>query len=308
MKRTVIFAVLVLGLQVACARKEPVVSVSVALSDDAEVVVDRAYKLAKAKNYGLALDYLDRAAADLGEDPGLLECMNDVAVWMQLHERALDSALRLEAASTRKSPWNLLKIAEALLKLERADEALVYIERSVNERAFKRFKVFELAVYDPLRENPRFQRCITDAQASIGIGQPIHDLAVKTLDGDTVELRALGGRVVLIDFWASWCAPCIRELPHLQEIYSAHAAEGFEIVGISLDSDAELAADYVAEKEISWPTAHAPDGWQGGIVTSYGVNALPSTWLYDRKGVLRYYNVHGDDLGRAVEELLAEGG
>jgi thiol-disulfide isomerase/thioredoxin len=274
--------------------------------DDVHTIASRAYDLARNHEYEKACAHLDRAITVFGDAPVLLECYNDVANWTDQHDLALDTALRLEVAAERKSPWNLLKIAEALLKLGRPAEALDYVERAVDERSFKRYGVFSGTVYDPLRDNPRFIACVRRAEEGIGLGSPMRDVTVETVNGKEIPLRSLAGRVVLLDFWATWCAPCRRELPNLKALHDRYAGEGFEIIGVSLDEEAGVVLDYVDRNGIPWPVCHPPGGWQSAVVERYGVNALPSLWLYDRSLILRHYNLRGEELADAVAGLMAE--
>lgn len=280
------------------------IAASMELSDDVAVLTERADALIREKKYGLALEYLKHGIERVGDQPDLLERLNDLAVHLGNFDLALDTALRLESAASRASPWNQLKIAEALLHLGRAEEALPYIECAVFTRGFKRFGVFDGAVYDPLRENDSFQRCVAGTRDNVGIGNPLPDLTFHTLGGKELELRSLTGKVVVVDFWATWCGPCARELPNLKALYSEYSSNGLEVVGLSLDSSAGVLAAYVADKSIPWPVSHLQDGWKSQAVAQYGVNALPSLWIYDRRGTLRYYNLRGDELRRAIDSLI----
>lgn len=279
-------------------------AVSTELSDDVTILIERADALIRSKSYGAALEYLERGLERVGDQPDLLERLNDLAAYLGHYDLALDAALRLEAAASRVSPWNQLKIAEALLHLGRAEEALPYIQCAVFERGFKRFKVFDGAVYDPLRENDEFQRCVAATMENIGIGNSLPDLTFRTLEGKELKLRSLMGKVVVVDFWATWCRPCIMELPNLKALYSEYSSRGLEVVGLSLDNNAEVVASFVADKSVQWPVIHLRDGWKSQVVTQYDVNALPSTWIYDRHGTLRHYNLRGDELRQAIESLL----
>jgi len=299
-----VLAVVLVSVSWSCGGHKPGASTAIEVPADVDAVLEKADALWKSGDRARAFEYIGQAVDKIGEDPKLLERFNDLAFALRRHEAALDTALRLEKADPRKSPWNQLKIAEALLHLNRPDDALPYIECAVTERSFKRYAIFDLEIYDPLRKRERFQRCVELAKSNISIGSPLPDLTVQTLDGRGIPLRSLAGTVVLIDFWATWCRPCVKELPNLQALYSEHSREGFEIVGLSLDADRETVAKYVDEKAIAWPVCHLEGGWQSTVVGQYGVNALPELWLYDRSGVLRHYNLRGEELRRAVEELL----
>jgi thiol-disulfide isomerase/thioredoxin len=120
-----------------------------------------------------------------------------------------------------------------------------------------------------------------------------------------VDLKNLKGKVVLIDFWATWCGPCVGELPHVKEAYNELHGKGFEVVGISLDSDKSKLTKFVADKKMEWPQYFDGKQWENEISTKYGIQSIPAMWLIDKKGNLRDVNARPDLKGK-VEKLLAE--
>jgi thiol-disulfide isomerase/thioredoxin len=136
------------------------------------------------------------------------------------------------------------------------------------------------------------------------LGKPV-DLKFKALDGRDVDVSALKGKVVLVDFWATWCGPCVEEIPHVVEDYQKFHDKGFEIVGISLDEDKAALEKFVREKKMAWPQYFDGQGWKGAIIQKYGIAALPAMWLVDKKGNLKDMNA-GDDLAAKIEKLMAE--
>ena len=138
------------------------------------------------------------------------------------------------------------------------------------------------------------------------VGTEMTDLKFTALDGSQVDIASYKGKVVLIDFWATWCGPCLAEMPNVKKAYEAHRSEGFEIIGISLDESKDKVEDYLREQGISWPQYFDGKGWKNKISTSYGISSIPATFLLDRKGVVKYVNIGGRRLEEAVKELLAE--
>ncbi len=140
-----------------------------------------------------------------------------------------------------------------------------------------------------------------------GIGETI-DLKFTAVDGREVDLAKLKGQVVLVDFWATWCGPCIAELPNVKRVYESYKDQGFTIVGISLDrSNAEQKLiDFVAKNNMPWP--HHFDGkwWENEFAVKNGVKAIPAAWLFDQDGKLVTKSARGQKLEDEVQRLLSE--
>ena len=140
------------------------------------------------------------------------------------------------------------------------------------------------------------------------VGKPL-DIKFTALDGTKVDLSQTKGKVVLVDFWATWCGPCVGDIPHIKEAYNQFHAQGFDIVGISFDYDKPALQRFVQKEELPWPQYF--DGkawqnkWQNKFGIQYGIAGIPAMWLVDKKGDLRDTNAR-DDLKAKVQMLLAE--
>ncbi len=153
-------------------------------------------------------------------------------------------------------------------------------------------------------------RITPQLQAAVGWKSAATDAPAVTfamLDGRALPLDELKGRVVLVNFWATWCPPCRAEMPGFQKVYEAKHADGFTMVGISMDEGSrQHVASYLRDHGITYPVAMAtPDA----VAAFGGVNSFPTSFLIDRQGGVRY-TVHGlfaeVTLRAAVERLLAE--
>ena len=110
------------------------------------------------------------------------------------------------------------------------------------------------------------------------------DFSLQALDGREVILSKTKGKAVLLDFWATWCGPCRESIPHLVQLYKTYHAQGFEIIGLSLDKAGKDAVHhFVQSMDIPYPIVMAPDS----VVRDYGVHGLPTTILIDREGKIR---------------------
>jgi thiol-disulfide isomerase/thioredoxin len=132
------------------------------------------------------------------------------------------------------------------------------------------------------------------------------DLKFKAIDGTDVDVAKLRGKVVLVDFWATWCGPCRMEIPNVVATYNQLHKAGFEIVGISLDQSKEKLLGYTQQAGMTWPQYFDGKGWANDISRRYGINAIPAAWLVDKKGIVRSTQARGADLAEQVEALLAE--
>ena len=136
------------------------------------------------------------------------------------------------------------------------------------------------------------------------VGSPV-DLKFTDTRGKKVDTAALKGKVILVDFWATWCGPCKAEVPHVVEAYKKLHEKGFEIIGISLDSDKAALTKYTKDNHMTWAQYFDGQGWKNKIAVKYGINSIPAMWLIDKEGNLASANARGG-LEAEVEKLLAK--
>lgn len=136
------------------------------------------------------------------------------------------------------------------------------------------------------------------------IGKPL-ELSFTDLHGKKVDIKNYAGKVVLVDFWATWCGPCIAALPEVKETYSKLHDKGFEILGISLDSEKETLVQFLAAEKMTWPQHFDGSGWENKLVQKFEITGIPSMWLVDKKGNLRDVAANMG-LQEKVTKLLAE--
>lgn len=146
---------------------------------------------------------------------------------------------------------------------------------------------------------------LTSLKATAELRTKPLDLKFTAVDGSEVDMAKLRGKVVLIDYWATWCGPCVAELPNVLKAYEELHPQGFEIIGISLDQDKAKLESFVKERGMTWPQYFDGQGWGNALSTRYGIRSIPAMWLVDKKGMVVSTNAR-NGLTEAVKKLLAE--
>ncbi|RMF43804.1 MAG: hypothetical protein D6753_04220 [Planctomycetota bacterium] len=128
------------------------------------------------------------------------------------------------------------------------------------------------------------------------------------LDGNPINWDAYRGKVVVVDVWATWCVPCLREIPNLRQLYDAHRDQGLVILGVNVDDRLEDAREFVEKQRIEWPIARPADGkgLQSEFAQQLGIKLIPLVALIDRQGRIVKLHVRGEQLDAAVQALLQE--
>lgn len=149
-------------------------------------------------------------------------------------------------------------------------------------------------IYGQTPTGERFKGMLTNRQI---LGQPM-EIAGPTLDGKSFEMSSLQGKVILVDFWATWCGPCVRELPHVKKVYEKYREQGFEVVAISLDNDRAALEKFVKERQVPWVQIifqnEKERGWDNPLARRYGIDSIPATFLIGRDGRVVARDLRGE--------------
>ncbi len=138
---------------------------------------------------------------------------------------------------------------------------------------------------------------------SVAIGMPAVDFALNDTTGNPISISSFQGKILLIDFWASWCRPCRIENPNVVKLYNDYKDKGFEIIGVSFDESRSKWIDAIHQDQLTWPHVSDLKGWSSAAGKLYAVNSIPATVLLDREGNIVAKNLRGDALRKKLEEI-----
>lgn len=146
----------------------------------------------------------------------------------------------------------------------------------------------------------------SNAQQLPNIADPRVYLRLPTVKGDSVTLASLKGKVILLDFWASWCGPCRMANRQLVKLYSKYKTKGFEIFSVSLDESKKDWQKAIAKDKITWLQVNDPRGWDAKTAANWNIFQLPTTYLINKKGDVVSIDLEGKELEQSVKDLLEE--
>ncbi len=231
-------------------------------------------------------------------------------------EAAIDAVL---AGNRPDDAIPLVRRLEALLRATPDDAGLLAAADSLATR-LTRVPGGEAAArlalegFMPYLENSADPRLRASALASAGVlrrlslpGKPM-EIEGMLLGGDAFDPATLAGKVVLVDFWATWCGPCVAEIPNVLALHEKYHDRGFEVVGVSLDDDREALEAFVADRQLPWPIIvdKGPGDESALLATRYGISGIPTMILVGRNGDVISIDARGRRLAALLDELFPE--
>jgi thiol-disulfide isomerase/thioredoxin len=163
----------------------------------------------------------------------------------------------------------------------------------------------------PDLETQQYARQLSGAERRASLIGQEFEFECALLDGTTINVKDLRGKVVLVNFWATTCGPCRREFPNMKKLYEKYKPQGYEMIAYSCGDDDETLRAFVAKEEHPWLVGSLLISKRNGIKDYnefYGIRAIPTTFLLDRNGIVRFMMIGADDatLTREVDKLFAE--
>ncbi|MES1221855.1 MAG: TlpA disulfide reductase family protein [Bacteroidota bacterium] len=144
------------------------------------------------------------------------------------------------------------------------------------------------------------------ANSQLSFGDHAQEITLPSVNGDTLRLSSLKGKVVLLDFWASWCGPCRYSNKKLVKLYPKYKEKGFEIFGVSLDDNSKNWKKAVEKDKVSWLQVIDHGGWDAQTAMKWHIDAIPTSYLIDRDGKLIAMNLEAKELEQKLKEIFGE--
>jgi len=244
--------------------------------------------------------YLDLKDPDLDRMPALFETFRDYTTTLV--------AIKFDEAKMKTTLDNVLKKMNTEGQAYRfALGAITQTLKGKNHPAYINYGKQFLQKYGEEKQPYMVElKSNIDNAKNFMVGGVAPDFEQNTPDGQPMKLSDLRGKVVLVDFWASWCGPCRRENPHVVKLYDKYKSKGFEVLGVSLDRTKDKWEKAIAKDKLTWSHVSDLKGWKNKVAKQYSVTSVPHTILLDKEGRILARNLRGPDLDAKLKELFGE--
>lgn len=224
----------------------------------------------------------------------------------------MDAAKMEEISKVFEGPYNSIVEAANKLLIEKVQKntnmysTLMAIQALDPDQYADVYKAVDqgLSSKFPTDRNVKMFHGVVSSMLATAIGQEAPDIVLDSPEGKEIALSSLRGKVVLIDFWASWCGPCRKEMPNVVKAYAKFKNKGFEIFGVSLDQDKQRWVEAIEKDGITWPQVSDLKQWGSSVVRQYNIQGIPYTVLLDRQGKIVAKNLRGAELEEKIASIL----
>jgi peroxiredoxin len=233
-----------------------------------------------------------------------MEILQKLSQGIEASQEKLDEEMKKRAAAA-KDPLLALYFTSFLRMDKYPEENKKVMELMQKEIPTSSYTQEVTANYTATMAQMKAQEASKKAEGATAIGAVAPDLSFTSPDGKAIKLSDLRGKIVLVDFWASWCRPCRMENPNVVAAYNKFKDKGFTIYSVSLDQDGGRWKEAIQQDGLSWPN-HVSDlkGWQSEAARIYGVQGIPAQFLLDKDGKIVAKNLRGEQLEQKLTELL----
>ncbi|MDE0482000.1 MAG: TlpA disulfide reductase family protein [Candidatus Poribacteria bacterium] len=266
------------------------------------------------KIYGSIENAVEVLEAGLQKMPGNARFFSTYPTLLKLYmkaERKEDAENLIDRFKTVMDSNNVYHysyLGDMFREMNRHDEELQLYEELEKQKPKNRLVLERLEKIHKLRGNDElayeYRKKYVPGLAFLG--EMVPDFSATDLDGEPISIEAYRGKVVLVDFWAVWCGPCVAEMPNVKKVYEKYKDKGFDIIGISLDNDETSLRDYLKGNDIPWRQVFSGKGWQSPVAQQYGIYSIPNMWLIDKEGKLISNKARGEKLESMVVKALKE--
>ena len=266
-------------------------------------------------NLKAAITEYERALQLVPEDPNFFHLYSELIRLYVRAEQGKDAESLIEDFKSVMKPhdedimrfrdyWTLVDMLKVVGKHQEALQLLQHLEKNEQENPFIKSIYREIAMIHEEKGNVELAKTYflkADSKLEM-IGKPAPDFSATDIDGKPISLKDYRGKAVLLYFWATWCGPCIGNMPIVKKVYDANRDFGFDVISINRDAEESDMSEYLNVCSLPWRQIF--DGKEGPLKQLYRVSGMPSKWLIDKDGNIISYEFRSTELNKLVRDIV----